>query len=290
MRNLLIAIGIASAAVVSAQVPDVRFKIDATLSFRTEKGNPPVLKAYSVLGRHSTVGLTFFTEPGFRIYVSQKLQKFSGEVDEEPLEEYYIEDEGIWRVGKQFVPFGTGNMLRESVLAARADTNLIFERFPVSVAVMDGGTGGQRGATARVGTRVGASIAVGRHLGIASTALWQIRNPEDSPGNGFGFETAVGLDYTTRFHSSVFVLEGIALRRGETPADKDLTLADASFTYNFPHNQNVGIGWSRILPSGGDVFRITGSFQFLRSVSLEPVLRYRNQKLYDAAIELRIRL
>jgi hypothetical protein len=284
--GLLIA-GLACSAV--GQIPDVRVKIDATLSFRSEKGNPAVLKTYSVLGRHSTVGLIFYTEPGFRVFVTQKLQKFSGEVDEEPLEEYYVEDEGIWRLGKQFLPFGTGMIVRESVLAARGDTNLILERFPVTVAVCDGGPGAQRGAVARVGTRVGASIAIGRHFGIASTALNQVRYPEDSPGKGRGWQTALGVDYTRRINRITFVLEGVALRRGETAADKDLDIADASVTFAPDRNRALQVGWTRILPSNGDVFRVAGSLRLSQTTFLEPLLRYRNQKLFDAAIEVRIR-
>jgi hypothetical protein len=260
-----------------------------SLSLRCEKGEPGLLKAYSVLGRHSTVGLIFFFEPGFRGYVSQKLQKFSGEVDEEFLEEYYIEDPGIWRVGKQFLPFGTGQMLRESVLAARADTNLILEHFPISIAAVDGGSGMQRGFTARIGNLYGFSAAYGRHFGIGSTALTYIRRPEDSPGKGRGWKLALGADYTRRVRDLTYRAEGIALREGETAFDQDLSVADLSLIWQKTRAASIIGGWTRILPSGGDVYRIAGSFRMSNTTQLEPILRYRNERFYDAAIEVRVR-
>ena len=272
-----------------AQIPDVRVKFDLTLSLRTEKGQPGLLTAYNVLGRHSTVGLIFYLEPGFRGYVSQKLQKFSGEVDEEPLEEYYIEDEGIWRVGKQFIPFGTGMMLRESVLGARADTNLVLEHFPISVAVFDAGAGRQRGISGRIGTQYGVSLAAGAHIGIASTALTYIRRPEDSPGVGRGWKFALGADYSRRMKDLIFRAEGIGFRRGETALDQDLDVADVSLTWQRTRAQSILFGWTRILPSGGDVFRLSGSFRMSNTTQLEPIVRYRSQRLYDAAIEVRVR-
>ncbi len=285
----LLAILCGLAATSSAQIPDVRVKFDLTFSLRTEKGQPGLLTAYNVLGRHSTVGLIFFLEPGFRGYVSQKLQKFSGEVDEEPLEEYYIEDEGIWRLGKQFIPFGSGLILRESVLAARADTNLVLEHFPISLAAFDAGTGRQRGLSGRIGTQYGLSVASGRHIGIASTALTYLRRPEDAPGVGRGWKFAIGADYTRRFSQFIFKAEGIAFRRGETARDGDLDLADASVMWQKNRAQSILFGWTRILPSGGDVFRLSGSFRMSNTTQLEPILRYRNQRLFDAAIEVRVR-
>jgi hypothetical protein len=289
LRKIVSLAALALAVVSSAQIPDVRIKLDVTLSFRSEKGEPPVLKPYSVFGRHSTVGLILYTEPGFRVFVSQKLQKISNEVDEEPLDEFYIEDEGIWRLGKQYIPFGTGAILRESVIGARADTNLILERFPISLGVFDGGAGEQRGVVGRIGTRYGASIAYGRHFGIASTALTQIRRPENSPGKGRGWRTAVGVDYTRRFDQVTVRAEGLALRRGETGLDEDLTLGDVSLTFQPNRNQSLTLGWTRILPSDGDVFRIMGSVRVSSLAFLEPVVRYRNQRLFDLALELRIR-
>jgi hypothetical protein len=287
----LAAVGLAAflASACVAQVPDVRFKIDATLSFRSEKGGPALLKAYSALGRHSIVGLIFYTEPGFRVYVSQKLEKFSGEVDEQPLEEYYVEDEGIWRLGKQFLPFGTGNILRESVLAVRGDTNLILEHFPVSLAVCDGGSDAQHGVVARAGARVGVSAAFGNHFGIASTALDQIRDPEDSPGKGHGWRSAFGVDYTRKIDRLTIVAEGVALRNGETSTDADLTIADMSVTFAPVQGVTIQAGWTRLLPSDGDVYRVIGSFRITKMLSLEPVIRYRSERLFDAALELRIR-
>jgi hypothetical protein len=142
---------------------------------------------------------------------------------------------------------------------------------------------------ARIGTQYGVSAATGRHFGIASTALTYIRRPEDSPGANRGWRFALGADYTRRIKDLTFRAEGIAFRRGETVFDQNLDIADVSLMWQRTRAQSILFGWTRILPSGGDVFRLSGSFRMSNTTQLEPILRYRNQRLYDAAIEVRVR-
>ena len=289
MRSALILGGFVLGAHACCQVPDVRVKFDLTLALRVDRNQKTIFKPYNVFGRHSTVSLIFYLEPGFRGFVSEKIQPFPGEVDRQPFDEYYIEDEGIWRVGKQYLPFGTGQILRESVLAARGDTNLLIEQFPVAVALCDGGSGYQRGVVARIGTRTGVSIAYGRHFGIASTALTLIRRPENSPGRDHGWKLALGADYTRKLKDITLRAEGVALREGETRTDEDLTLGDLSLTYQAGRSQSFLVGYTRMFPNGADVFRASASFKVTDTINFEPILRYRNLKIFDASLELRIR-
>ena len=85
---------------------------------------PTTLRFYDSLAHPSTVALTFHLETGFRGYVSERLQKIPNDGDSEQLEQYYIEDPGIWRFGKQALPFGKESLLRMMGKAARGDATL----------------------------------------------------------------------------------------------------------------------------------------------------------------------
>lgn len=289
MNRVAVLALLAAATTSRAQVPDVRVKFDVTLALRIDSNNKTTFKPFNLLGRHSTVSLTFFLEPGFRGFISEKIQPFPNEVDRQPFDEYYVEDEGIWRVGKQYLPFGNGSLLAESVLAARGDTNLILERFPVSVALCDGGSGYQRGVVARLGSRTGVSVAYGDHFGIASSALTLIRRPEDSPGRGRGWKLAVGADYLRKVGNVTFRAEGVTLRNGETPADKDLTVGDINVMFQPNAKVSYQLGWTHVFPMSADIIRAGASFKITNIIAFEPLIRYRDSKLFDASLELRLR-
>ncbi len=148
--------------------------------------------------------------------VAQRLQRIPNDGDEEQLDQYYVEDPGLWRLGKQYLPFGRGLLLRESGRAARGDTNLIFQNLPISAAICDNGRDRTRGVFGRVGSTVGVSFAVGNNIGIQGTSLNAVRRPEDNPGAGRGYKFALGVDGAKRFW--IFTVQGevLALRRGHT--------------------------------------------------------------------------
>src|SRR5688572_31745900 len=107
--------------------------MDVNPHFRINADGDSNFRWYDPLGKHSTVGLSMILEPGFRVVVTEKLQRMP--TDNDQLDEYYIEDEGNWRVGKQYLPFGRQTLLHESVQGGRVDTNLIIEGLPISFAV-----------------------------------------------------------------------------------------------------------------------------------------------------------
>ena len=119
MRRLLALAAAMAGASALAQIPDVTIKVDAGLTYRSVRNGETTLRWYDGFGKHSTVGLLFWLEPGWRVYVSERLQRIEGDGDNEQLDEYYVEDPGIWRLGKQYLPFGRGLLLRESARAAR---------------------------------------------------------------------------------------------------------------------------------------------------------------------------
>lgn len=272
-----------------AQTANVKIKIDATLCSRSEQYGPNSMRLYSTLGRPSTLGLSFYLEAGLRAYASQRLERIHGDPDRDLLDEYYIEDEGIWRLGKQYLPFGSGNILRENVNAARGDTNLIVEGIPVSVALCDGGPGLQRGLIGRVGGNIGFSAAIGSHWGIAPTALTYVRRPEDSPGKGSGWKNAWGADIYRK--SGIFLLrgEGVLLRSPERPGSPDMNIGDFSATLEPDRYRSVTFGWTRLTPHRADYYRLMGTFWVSKGVVFEPMLRYLDSKLYDVSLSVRVR-
>ncbi len=289
MRGLSLILAFGCLPLVRAQTPDVRVKFDLTYDYRIGEETRTAGRLYSTLGRHSILGLIFYLEPGFRGYVSQKLQRVSNRNDPSGLDEIYVEDEGIWRLGRQYLPFGTGNLLRESAGAARADTNLIFEGLPLALALVDGGPGWQRGIVARVGSRLGFSFAFGKRFGSSATALTYVRRPEDAPGRERGWGRAFGVDYSKRAGVVTVRAEALALVDGETADDRDTTILDLNASLNPNPDRSVSLGWTHRSDSRDSFVRLQGAFRVSREAFFEPLVRYRSGEFYDLSFALRVR-
>jgi hypothetical protein len=276
---------LAASSLASAQNPDIFFKIDGRMQFLTGTTGPTLIRFYDNLGRHSTGSVTFYTEAGFQGFVSQKFEKIPHDADRDQLDEYYIEDEGSWRIGKQYLPFGSGRFLHDSVLAVRGDTQLIVEGLPIVVAVCDNGRGRQRGVVARIGSRLGLSFALGSHFGINATSFTLVRRPEDSPGVGRGHKTMFAVDYSKNA-GSLLDLGGevVIVRDGNTPADRTNTYFDVTATLKGDKDKQITAGWTRDNSQHADFYRLMGSFFISRYLILEPIVRYRGTELFDAGL------
>lgn len=281
----LIACSLATASI--AQVPDVQIKLDARINYRSFNDNTSDVRWYDTLGRQSLVGLQLQLEPGLRMYVSERLEKIPHDGDPDVVDEYYIEDVGSWRVGKQVLPFGAG-ILRESAVGARSDTSLFLRALPVKLALFDSGIGRQRGASGRLGKSIGLSFAVGDHLGISATSLTLIRRPSDTPGKGFGYHRALGLDLAGSAKPFKVGLEFVALRDGSAlDPDQDILDATASLVPN--KYQSYTFGLTRDFLQPATFMRLQGNVFLYNNVYLEPLIRYRDGKLYDFAVSLRLK-
>ncbi len=270
-----------------AQNPDVRIRADLRLHYRSERDGNASLRWYDPLGRHSLVSIEFGLEPGFRGYVSERLQKIPDNADNEQLDEYYVEDPGLWRVGKQYMPFGKQRILREAARGARGDTNLILESIPVALAVCDNGSGRTRGIFARAGGRLGFSGAYGNHIGAQSTSLVGTRPPEEARGFGRGYKAAAGLDYSRKYGNLSVELEVAALRAGMTSADTDRELSEVALGYTSSKTVWIGLAWSRDWTDGVNVIRAEARIEPYRNLFLEPMVRVRDSKLYDVGVSFR---
>ncbi len=271
------------------QSPDVVIKLDARLNYRSAPKDANTQRLYDTLGNYSIVSLAFKLEPGFRVFVSQKLQRFYGGNDPELLDEYYIEDEGIWRVGKQYLPFGAGRLLRESVMAARADTNLVFEGLPIAAAYAQGERGRQEGIVGRVGGRLGLSVFVGNHFGIDGTSLTFIRKPEEASGTGRGYKEVYGIDYSRGIGEFNLAVEGMVFQKPNSSQDDPFEVVDFSATFAPSKYQSYTLGWTRRTEPNTDFWRVRGNVYLANHVYLEPMVRYRNGSNFDFSVAVRVR-
>jgi hypothetical protein len=218
------------------------------------------------------------------------LERITGDPDTSLLDQYYVEDPGLWRVGKQIIPFGAGRVIQDTALAARGDTNLIFEGLPVAVAVCDAGPGLARGFDARIGSRIGLSVFLGRHFGISSGSFTQIREPEASPGYGRGYQAAVAIDGARRFGKFELKGEIVDVTQGETVADRDLDVADGTISY-FPNRSvtlTAGYTWEG--PDGKQFLRFGSVAPITRGVQFESWVRFKDNALWDVSLQIRVRL
>jgi hypothetical protein len=260
-------------------------------SYRITQAGPTAFRYYSLFGKLSVVSLRFSLEPGFTGFISQKLQRIPRDGDPDQLDEAYVEDEGIWRIGKQVLPFGTTEILRESVIAARADTTMVFEGLPISIAICDAGEDRQRGVVGRVGPKAyGASFALGRHFGINGTSLSQIRRPEETPGLGRGWQQAFGVDFSRWTGRLKLQAEAVHLREGHTTGDPDKTILDFSATIGQAPFDWVQVAYSRETVSRLAFLRFRGSAELTENVTVEPFVRFRDSRLWDLGVEVRLRM
>jgi hypothetical protein len=272
-----------------AQVPDVQVKADLGPTFRNQVNGGSDVHWYDPFGHHSTISLQFALEPGFRAYVSQKIERIRHDGDNSQIDESYVEDAGVWRAGKQYLPFGQQRIFRESVVAIRSDSDLFFRELPMSVAACDGGKGRERGIVGRIGRTIGVSFAFGQHFGIAGTSFTQVRLPTESPGIHGGFQRLVGIDATRSV--GVFKLAGeyVLLRGGEQSAP-DREILDITATLAPSITRSVTFGYSVGTHPGITSTRVQGSFLIQPNLWLEPWVRTRNGQMFDTGIGLRVRL
>jgi len=276
-------------ALAHAQVPDVQVKADLGPTFRNEVNGGSDVHWYDPFGHHSTISLQFALEPGFRAYVAQKIERIRHDGDTSPIDESYVEDVGVWRAGKQYLPFGQQRVIRESVVAVRSDTDLFLRVLPMSVAACDGGRGHQRGLVGRIGREVGVSFAFGQHFGISGTSLTEVRLPTESTGVGTGYDRMFAIDATRKV--GVFNMAGeYVLLRGGEHAEKDRDILDVTATLAPSITRSVTFGYSLGTAPGITSMRLQGSFLIQPNLWLEPFMRTRNGRMFDTGVSLRVRL
>ena len=285
----LLAASVSSAAL--AQTPEVALFFDLRPTYFQDSGMTSRVRWFDPLGRYSVIGFHIILETGNRIKITQRLEKIDNDGDPDSLDEYYIESRGTWRVGKQYLPFGQQNILRETVPAARYDTALVFEDVPIQIAVCDNGSRLTKGVVARIGRSVGISLATGNHFAVQGTALTQFQRPEDGVGRGRGYRLAYGFDATYDAFGGVFDFEWVALRDGETILDDNRDLTDLRFRFSTRKtNYVVTIAWSKSWNRSTDWYRIQMEMPVTNKFTWEPFVRLKGMEWSDVGLTLHIRL
>lgn len=287
-RISLVALGLV-AAFSSAQQPDVSIKFNGFLNGRQGVHHWSAFRGYDSFGHYSTLGLQVTTEPGLRIFVTEKLRQIRGDGDPNSLDEAYVEGEGSWRIGKQYMPFGQGLFLRESVLSVRSDGDVGFLDLPFSLCGCDGGSGHQRGVVGRLGGNIGASIALGRRFGINATDFDLIRHPEQALGSNRGFKTILGLDFTQKQKLVTYRGELVRAQDGETTADASDTMYDLSVQYDPAKGRSLILGWTHSEAEHADFLRFQPTVKVTQNVFFEPMIRSKNRRFYDLSLGVHIK-
>lgn len=277
-------------AVSMAQVPDVSVKLDAALTYRSAENAGSTLQTYNTLARPSYVSLILRMDQGFNAVFSERFERIKGDGDTEHLLEYYVEDPGNWRLGKQLLPFGGGSLVRMYARAAKGNTEMPFIYYPLQMVIFDDGPGKSRGAMTRIGGKLGLSVAFGRNLGIQSGVLGPLKSPEESLGKYRGYQQLYGLDFSKRLGIWKVQTEAVVLREGEKLEDRNSEATDLVFTYEPNSQQSLSFGWGRDWGEGFDMYRIEGRLKLARNLWFEPILRYRDGVFYDLGLSVRVKL
>jgi hypothetical protein len=183
-----------------AQQPTVFFGIRLHSQLRTERSTT-MLRWYDDLAHHSIVYLQAYHESGYMAWIAQRLQNIPHDRTRTALDEVYLEkllpaDDGRsgLRVGRFYVSFGAGLLLRESVVAVQSPTRFAIGNLPMRVAYLFNGKERQQGVYVRVGTaNGGVSVGIGRHFGTDphAFALWSL--PEQRR-DAAGYQQLYGAD------------------------------------------------------------------------------------------------
>ncbi len=289
LRACLCLLAIAYACAVPAQQPQVSVNLDLWPTVRADRDGKFRFHWYDDTGHHSVVSVTMLTEVGFRAFVSQRLELIAGDADNEYLNEFYVEDTGYWRVGKQLIPFGLESLERELVTAARADTRFALGGWPLKIAWCGGNIGLPTGYVARVGRSLGLSIASGRHFGVSGLAFQELRRPEDSPGRGRGYREMYGADLTHRVGRLRLEAEWVRTRRGHSAEDVDNDYALARLVYTLSGEQSVALTLAHDFDAGSDHYRLRHSLLVHDRLEAFQQLRWREASITEASLGLRIR-
>lgn len=273
-----------SIQIAQSQAPDVRIKGDVSFSYVNSEGG--ALRTINPLNRYSTISLSTLSPLGFNILLSQRLSYIQDDADNEFFDEYYVEDPGSWRIGKQYLPFGGGLIMRETALAARVDSALIFEGLPLSLALVDAGKGRQAGLIGRLGGRgYGLSAAIGDHWAINGTALALFQSLGPGLGRENGYQQALGFDWNQRSGKLTSRYETVAFRR-PNGVGEEIVLSDLSFSYDLGGRNSLLFGVSN---GQGRWLRLGGSYNAKHGVTVEALTRGTDGKIVESSLTLRIR-
>ena len=273
------------------QTPEVAIFADLRPTWLVQAGKTDRLRWFDPQGRYSVIGFHLVLESGNIVKVSQRLEKIDVDGDADSIDEAFIEARGLWRIGKQYLPIGQQNILRESVPALRYDTELLFDAIPISIAASDNVDGYTRGVVARIGGDLGVTVALGDHFGIQGSSLTQFRDIEDGPGRHHGYHRAIALDTKYGIGSGVLEAEWVFLGDGHTATDEDRSLSDLRYRFSTSGtNYSATIAWSRSGDDTRDWYRAFIEIPINDKVVWEPFIKFRGLDWQGFGLTAHVRL
>jgi hypothetical protein len=291
MKRAALLVAITLCSLVHAQTPEVAIFADLRPTWFVETGQTSRVRWYDPHGFYSVFGFHIVLETGNIVRVTQRLEKINNDGDPDSIDEAYIENRGSWRIGKQYLPFGQQNILRETAPAIRYDTELVFDGIPITLSASDNRDGLTRGVFARIGNDIGVSAAFGDHIGIQGSALTQFRRPEDAPGRGRGYQRALGFDTKYAWGGGVVEAEWVTLSDGNTLLDVDRSLSDVRYRFSTVGTEYVlTFGWSRSWDEQRDWYRAFAEIPINNKLVWEPFVRFRGFGWQDMGITVHLRL
>lgn len=290
MRAQILATAALLSVTAVAQAPLVTFSADINPQITMEEDGLVRLRFYDDAGNFSRLRMNLLLENGWHLRFFQKLGRIANDADDSSVDEVYVERPGDWRVGKQYLPFGSGRLLKETGIGGRLDTYLAIADMPISAAIIENGHGRQSGFIARLGGNIGISVAVGRHFGINATSFTQLHNPERSPGKGRGHRMAFGVDSGIAIGGWKTTGEWVALRDGHTTLDPDEDVLNLMITYQFPYGPLIESEITRAARAGLTNLRFAIQLPVSKVTFIVPSARFYDGEGWEYSILMRIRV
>ncbi|MBX3096543.1 MAG: hypothetical protein KF812_06755 [Fimbriimonadaceae bacterium] len=205
----------------------------------------------------SIVGIRLLLINGSRVKLTQRITRLPGDGDPGYIDEAYIERRGVWRAGRQWIPFGRGAIVHETMTGVRFDTRLVFGNEAAAVA-FDNGVGRSRGVALRAGDAIGFSVASGNHLGIGPATLTEIDGVTGGFGRGGGYRLLLGGDAQFVFAGLNWQGEHVVFLDPERASDSSFSASNLSFTVGLPiSGWKTRLSWSRRWDRESDQFGVS---------------------------------
>lgn len=272
-----------------SQMPDVSIVTDFRMNITSSSGNEPRLRLVDPLARYSTITLQTLLENGMVAKLSQRFSKIPGDNSSSILEFAYIEAPGLWQIGHVPLPFGQNSFVRDYGLGGVIQTQLVIDAIPIRVGSVDNGKRRTRGASLRVGDRIGLSYASGDHFAASGTSLAMTRDIEKAPGIGHGYHTLLGAD--TAWSSGLFKgsVEFVSMRSPHTAEDPREDYIDVMVRYAPTYSlTNIGVGFTRGLLQKENFARIDSSIQLHQKAAATLVVIFRpDRTVFSSGLRIR---
>lgn len=245
---------------------------------------------YDDTGNYSRARLNVFLENDWVVRIRQKLARINNDPDNSGIDELFLERASEWRLGKQYLPYGSNRILKENGWSVRFDTELAFADLPLVIAFTTNGKGRQQGVVLRIGDWFGISAAIGSHFGINATSFTQLQLPEEALGIGRGYRFIYGIDFTRKIRALQISGEYLQMRRPHTFLDREDDILNLLVRYEFPFGPALEAEGTLATESKRENLKISSQIPLSRELFLVPmaIFRKRTGMIYGISAQVRL--